>query len=121
VTVYTIHFPYTSPPLTLNQRLNRYAKASTTRQLRDLTRIKARDIPPLGHCMVLLTWFVTDKTRRDVDNIVATLKVMCDGLVDADVVEDDTPYFMKKLMPEIVLIPKTDGPARLELRIEKIL
>jgi crossover junction endodeoxyribonuclease RusA len=121
VTVYTIHYPFTSPPLHGNQRIHYMAKARETRKLRDLTRVKARDIPPLGYCKVSLTWFVVINRRRDVENITPTLKAMCDGLVDADVVDDDTPEFMAKPMPEIVLIPASAGPARFELRIEKIL
>lgn len=120
MSVYTIHYAYTKPPLSLNQRQEWYVKSKLTRMLRDATRIKSRDIPPLGRCRVTLTWFVVTKHRRDVDNIIPTLKAICDGLVDGDVVEDDTPEFMEKLMPQIVQIPASAGPARFELRIEKI-
>jgi crossover junction endodeoxyribonuclease RusA len=120
VTVYKVAFQYPSPPLTSNQRLHWRQKATLTAAIRTTTRFYARDIPPLGKCSVGLTWYVTDKRRRDADNVVPTLKAMCDGLVDALVVVDDTPDLMTKFMPEIVRMPKEDGPAFMELRIEKL-
>ena len=48
-------------------------------------------------------WIVTDARKRDEDNVVPTLKALCDGLVDAGVVADDTPRYMVKHMPKIVL------------------
>lgn len=36
------------------------------------------------------------------DNLVPTLKIACDALVDAKIVPDDTPEFMTKYMPVIV-------------------
>jgi len=122
VSVYVLEFDYTSPPLTANQRMHWREKAKITAKVRAVTYILARahQIPPLGKCWVGLTWFVTDGIRRDADNVVPTLKAMCDGLVDALVVADDTPDLMTKFMPEIVRLPKEDGPARMTLRIEKI-
>lgn len=38
---------------------------------------------------------------------MATLKVCCDGVVDAGVVRDDTPDLMVKPMP--VILPATSG------------
>lgn len=44
---------------------------------------------------------VADRRKRDEDNVVPTLKALCDGLVDAKVVKDDTPQYMVKNMPVI--------------------
>lgn len=118
--MYTLVFPYSRPPLAANQRYQWYVRARLTKQVRGDALDRAEHIPHLGKCSVLLTWHVTDRRRRDVDNIVPTLKAMCDGLVDAGVVEDDTPEFMQKLMPAIELIPKEFGPAYMTLRVEKL-
>lgn len=117
---WTLHFDYSSAPLTANARLHHHQRARLVRKVRGETLDLADGIGHLGRCRVTLTWFVTTKHRRDVDNIVPTLKAMCDGLVDAGLVEDDTPEFMEKVMPAIELIPKDQGPAHMKLRIEKI-
>jgi Holliday junction resolvase RusA-like endonuclease len=116
----TLRFDYTSPPLTANQRMHWRKKAKITAEVRLATRLLADRIPELGKCRVILTWVVLTSHRRDADNIVPTLKAMCDGLVDAGVVRDDTPDLMDKLMPVIVKVPKEDGPSRMELRIEML-
>ena len=107
-----------SPPLTANQRLHWANRADKTKTLRTLTAYHARRFPELGKCRVTLTWYVKTKHRRDADNIVPTLKAMCDGLVDAGVVTDDTPDLMVKDMPVITYDPY--GAPRMELRIEKL-
>lgn len=100
--------PWETPPLTLNQRFAHRAqqwalvkKVRTTGAL----LVRAQRIPRLGRCRVTLTWYVRTKHRRDADNITATLKALCDGLVDAEVVADDTPELMDKLMPVITYRP----------------
>jgi len=113
-----IRFDYTSPPLTANQRMHWRKKAEITKTVRAVTALKAARIPALGKCRVTLTWVVTTKRRRDADNIVPTLKAMCDGLVDAGIVADDTPDLMEKVMP--VIVYEKGGTARMELRVEMI-
>lgn len=120
VSEWLFYLPYTSPPLTENQRFHHQKKARIVKQVRQTAFILAHGIPPLGRCEVHLTWYVTTKHRRDEDNIVPTLKALCDGLVDAHIVADDTKEFMTKLMPEIVQLDKGQGSARMTLRIEKI-
>ena len=44
-----------------------------------------------------------DHRRRDADNLIATLKPFADGLVDAGLTPDDTPSFMTKHMPVIIV------------------
>jgi hypothetical protein len=67
---------------------------------------------------VTLTWHVATNRRRDDDNVVPTLKAMCDGLVDAGVVPDDTDAYMHKLMP-MIAYEKGCKP-RLELLVEQV-
>lgn len=104
-TTYRLELPYERPPLTANQRMHWARRAKLTRAVRDGAAVLARDsqVPALGRCAVRLVWTVTDRRRRDADNIVPTLKACADGLVDAGVVTDDTPELMTKHMPEIQL------------------
>ena len=68
--------------------------------------------------VVELVWFVTDKRRRDADNPVLTLKALCDGLVDAEIVPDDTPEYMTKLPVRIEYRPKVAAGMALVIREE---
>lgn len=102
-TTYRLDLPYERPPLTANQRMHWARKAQITRAVRFSAKVAARDIPALGRCSVHLVWTVTDRRRRDADNLVPTLKACADGLVDAGIVADDVPALMTKRMPEIVL------------------
>lgn len=97
------HIPHKRPLLTSNQRLHWAKRAEHTRHLRRLGEAFAelRGIPELDRVDVTLTWVVSTRRRRDADNIVPTLKALCDGLVDAGVVPDDTPDLMVKHMPVI--------------------
>lgn len=91
-------------PITANQRHHWAKKAKLVAQVRELGEIvvRAHRVPELPRVEVLLVWTVNTRARRDVDNIVPTLKALCDGIVDAQVVPDDIPFYMRKLMPEIV-------------------
>ncbi|SDD86261.1 RusA family crossover junction endodeoxyribonuclease [Actinokineospora iranica] len=104
-TSYTLLLPYRRPPLTANQRHHWGRRARLTAEVRRDTATLARSlsVPALGRCSVRLVWTVTDRRRRDADNLVPTLKACADGLVDARVVVDDVPALMVKHMPEIVL------------------
>lgn len=106
---WTLVLPWTAPPITLNARKHWAAKAAQTRNVRATAAILARaqHIPPLARCEALLTYSPRDRRRRDADNLVGTLKALCDGLVDAWVVPDDTPDLMVKPMP--VIGPVTKG------------
>lgn len=90
------------PTLTANQRLHWAKKAKLTRHTRTIGyKAGSKFGNGYEHVTVGLEWRVFTKHRRDVDNIVPTLKALCDGLVDAGVVPDDTPDYMTKTMPEI--------------------
>lgn len=100
---WTLDLPWPNPPLTLNQRGHWRTKHTAIRQVRYAAATLARQqqIPTLARCQVELWWEPADNRRRDADNLVATLKPLCDGLVDAGIVPDDVPAFMVKAMPEI--------------------
>lgn len=78
------------PPLTANQRMHWAEKARITKQLRTIAKAKTVGMPPVeGRVAVTLVWQVTDRRRRDPDNIAPTLKPLIDGLRDAGVLPED--------------------------------
>lgn len=112
---YDLTFEYPSPPISLNDRHHPLAKARLTAQIREDTNRLGQGIPAMARCEVWLTWYVTDRRRRDEENPVPTLKAMCDELVTLGVVPDDTPEFMVKHMPRIEWTPV--GPAHMVLSV----
>ncbi|WP_174844380.1 hypothetical protein [Cryobacterium sp. Sr8] len=116
----TFTFDWVKAPLSLNYRMHRMAAAKITKEIRSLMHASARRIPDLGKCRVELVWWVNTKTRRDEENIVPVLKALCDGLVDAEVVEDDTPEYMVKMMPEIRYVKKRERVACFEFTITEV-
>jgi len=115
MTVLTFDWP--RPPLNANQRLHWAQKAKATKRVRAATcwYALATKLKANSRIIVQLTWVVADKRRRDSDNIYPTFKAMCDGLVDAGIVPDDTPEYMDKRAPLIRYEP--GGSARLELKV----
>jgi crossover junction endodeoxyribonuclease RusA len=120
VSPYIIALPHEGPPLSANQRMHWRQRADEVRKARAGAKVAAQRIPPMLKCRVELIWYVTDRRVRDEDNLVPYLKALCDGLVDAGLVQDDRPEFMKKMMPEIIYVGKVNGPFRMELRIVKL-
>lgn len=119
-TVFRLRFGYTRPPISANDTLHWRTRAKLVKDIRQATSYLARRIPHLGRCEVTLTWFVTDRRRRDADNVVPTLKAMCDELVAQGVVHDDTPQFMVKHMPIIEYIDKDTDSAHMVLTVAPI-
>ena len=118
--IHEFEFPWSKPPLSLNYRMHRMQAANLTKEIRGLMHAKARHLPDMGRCVVELEWFVNTRTKRDSENPISTFKAMCDGLVDAEIVPDDTPRYMVKLMPRITFRPKSEGPPCMVLRIAEI-
>lgn len=114
-----LDLPYRRPPLSLNDRMHWAVKARITKDLRRLASVKARHIPDLGRCAVELVWYVNDRRARDQDNPYPTLKALCDGLVDAEIVADDTHDLMTKNV-RIVYVPKKERLAGLVLVVKEI-
>ncbi|WP_187974048.1 RusA family crossover junction endodeoxyribonuclease [Corynebacterium poyangense] len=113
-----IPLPWATPPLTANQRHHWARRAQIVKETRNMARYKARE-KQLPKCLkkirVELHYYPQNKRRRDADNLVPTLKALCDGLVDYGIVKDDTPEYMEKIMP-IIHTPRK--PAELKLYIE---
>lgn len=102
---YAAHsFDWPRPPLSMNQRLHRMQEAKLTAMVRRAAAEAFAQFPPVERVDVTMTWTVKDRRRRDDENPVSTLKALCDGLVDAGVVPDDTHAFMVKHMPVITYV-----------------
>ena len=112
----TIHIPLATNPLSLNSRMHWRTKAKHTKQWRMFAAFNAARYPVLPACDVTLTWYVTDNRRRDEDNLYLLLKALCDGLVDAGVVADDTHQYMGKRC-RIEHAPKGTPTAYMELHV----
>lgn len=118
MTVRVIRLPWTTPPLSLNSREHWARTARTTAEVRRIVGWLAQRhrIPYRDRIAVTLVYVPADARRRDADNLVPVLKAACDGLVDAGIVDDDTPRYMVKAMP-VIAAPDHHGP-RMELRID---
>lgn len=91
------------PPLTLNQRLNRYEHGRRVANLRFTTgwRAKAAKIGAHEHVTVRLHYATGCRRGCDADNLVATQKPAVDGLVDAKVIPDDDPAHLTWWAPQV--------------------
>lgn len=111
MSTYVLKLPWTTPPLTANQRLQWWERAKRTREIRETVAwlAKAARIPTAENCTVTLIWVPKHRRKRDDDNPFLTLKAAADGIVDAKIVPDDTSYYMTKPTP--VIRPPADSAA----------
>lgn len=116
--VTVVRLPWKTPPLSLNARLHWAEKARITQQVRTMTAWLCKSHRAANVVRVTLTYTPADSRRRDADNLVALLKPICDGIVDAGVVTDDDPAHMIKDMPIIATADPIDP--RIELTIEVV-
>ena len=115
---WTLHLPWKSPPLSLNQRMHWAVKARLTKEVRLIAKLKARHIPDLEKCSVELVWYVNTKHRRDTINPMLTLKALVDGLVDAEVIPDDSHEYVQTQV-RIEYVPKSVRQAGLVLVVRE--
>ena len=108
MTQWDIKLPWKRPPLSLNDREHWAPRAKKVKEVRATTALLARQagIPRLETARVRLVWLVSDRRRRDRENIVATLKPAVDGLVDAGVVEDDAWWIVTESTCAIALVDR---------------
>ncbi|OZC62757.1 hypothetical protein CH276_14145 [Rhodococcus sp. 06-470-2] len=125
----TIELPWTTPPLSMNDRgasvQAARAKAAQIAQIRSDVYYLAHGakLPKnVGHAVVQLHYRPGTNARRDTDNLIATAKPIfdalagaADGLVGYGLVPDDIPQFMSK--PEPIIHQTRKGQARMWLDI----
>ena len=106
-----VRLPYTTPPLSLNDRMHWRAKAKIVRDVRDYvsTTLQAMEPGRADYVWIRLHYVPRDGRRRDSDNLVATLKACKDGVVDAGIVPDDTPDWIT-WHPPIIDQPEPHNP-----------
>jgi crossover junction endodeoxyribonuclease RusA len=123
-----IELPWTAAPLSLNDRGAWAARARKIADVRAtmLTLARAAKLPHLvDHATIQLHYRPRDRRRRDTDNLVATLKPICDALTIGraagktrtgkiippqygyGLVLDDIPRYMSK--PEPIIHPAERG------------
>ena len=119
----TLELPWKKPPLSLNDRMHWRQKHNITRNMRAhiawklRTGVNKRAPLPTGQRLrVELHYQPRDNRRRDTDNLVASAKPLYDGIVDAGLVEDDTPAYMIKPEPVIHAAKGADN-ARMWLQL----
>ena len=123
-----IRLPWSAPPASANDRDHWRVKARKVATIRQSAKYIVQDamsafpfpMPATPKRIAVgLTYVPRDKRRRDPDNLVVPLfKALCDGIVDAGIVPDDTPAYMVRSMP---VIAAPDGDPRLLLMIREIL
>jgi crossover junction endodeoxyribonuclease RusA len=103
----TIELPWHEPPLSLNDRhATRIVEAAAIAKVRRdagwiVKSVRARLGRP-AHVRVELRYQPRRRGRRDEDNLTATYKPVCDAIVDAGIVPDDTGEYMTKVLPALV-------------------
>ena len=109
-----------SAPLSLNSRQHWRRKAKDVAAVRQAACMlaKAARIPALPRIAVELHYAPRDRRRRDVINLVATLKPTEDGIVDAGIVPDDTAQYVQPTMP--ILDEPTGKVGRLYVIVREV-
>lgn len=117
MTQWDLKLPWVKPPLSLNDREHWGPRAKKQKAVREASALLARQagIPRLGTAKVRLVWLVSDRRRRDRENITATLKPAIDGLVDAGVVEDDCWWIVTESSCAIALVGKGEEGVYLQV------
>ena len=108
---WTIVFPWSKPPLSLNDRGHWRGRAAKIRSVRSEAAWRAQDarIPHCARIHVQLVYVPRDGRRRDPENLVATQKALTDGLVSAGIVDDDTPEYVT-WSPPVITAPDPKNP-----------
>jgi crossover junction endodeoxyribonuclease RusA len=117
---WTLPLAFTKP-LSLNDRMHWQVKRKHTAAWRGHARdlAVAAGIPILERFTAVLHYQPRDNRRRDVDNLVASLKPLVDGLRDAHVAVDDDTAHYRMSAPEIHAARKGE-PGRMWLVVRDL-
>ncbi len=116
MTAVRIDLPWTTPPLTANQRMHWAKKAAVVREVRWTAWALARKAPRADRLIVTLHYQPRDIRRRDAHNLWPTLKACVDGLIDAKLAPDDDTAHVST--PEPVIHPPDGAKAAMWLEID---
>ena len=82
-----------------NKRLHWGKLAKAKREAKDkamaLVLEQGRPATPYAKAHITITWVAKDKRRRDVDNLFASMKPYIDGLVEAELIADDSAMHVR--------------------------
>ena len=86
------HLP--DPDLNPNKRFH-WAKLAKAKSIAKdesiaLVREQGKPVTPYAKAHIIITWLSKDKRRRDPDNLFASMKPYIDGLVEAELIADDS-------------------------------
>jgi crossover junction endodeoxyribonuclease RusA len=118
---WTVPLPFQTP-LSLNDRMGHWAKAHAVAKWREASTwaIKGAGIPHCRLIRVQLRYYPKVDRRRDPDNLVASMKPVCDALIDAGVVDDDTQDYVERKWPWIMPKLPTAPDGRFDLVVEQL-
>lgn len=96
MTTYLVRLPWTTPPISLNDRGHWRTKAARVKYVRYQVAqlLTLHRMRPARRIHVTLHYVPRDRRRRDADNLVGTLKPCIDAMVDAGLVRDDSPEYV---------------------------
>lgn len=104
---------YTRPPLSLNDRMHHMKRHRITQGFKNdvINLLRVAKVPKgLDRVTVVLHYAPRTKGRRDHDNLIATVKPICDAMVAAKVITDDDSVHVTLSPP--VVHPATGEPGR---------
>ena len=111
----TLRLPWPPRELSPNvaRRLHWAKKAAAAKTYREQCGWEARLSPSaLLHptrrmltspVLATTTFYVKDKIRRDIDNLMASIKPLWDGIVDAGILQDDSHKHLRHAEPQLVV------------------
>lgn len=99
-----VDLPTTLETVTLNSRRDKRTDGKILKQWREAAgwAVKAERVPQLQRGAVIrLHFWPGDRRKRDRVNLALIHKACVDGIVDAGVIEDDSPDHIDEKMPQI--------------------
>jgi len=97
-----------------NSRAHRFKRSRTVRTMRDSAYAQARGHAAMDRCSIKLEFWHWRKI--DLDNLLIGAKPWVDGLVDANVVADDSPDHVRLEAPEFHKCLKGESKTIMEVR-----
>ena len=116
MTAFRIDLPWTTPPLTANQRMHWAERAAVVREVRQTAFLLSQKAPHADKLVVTLHYRPRDIRRRDSVNLYPTLKACVDGLIDRKICPDDDTAHVST--PEPVIHPPDGTKAAMWLEID---
>lgn len=105
----TLRFPFPPGELSPNVSVHHMTKARKVKEYRDTCgwlakgQLQPTPITLASPVLASVTFGVTDKRRRDLDNLMASIKPLWDGMVDADVLQDDSTEHLRHAESKLVV------------------